>query len=496
MSTYRLQVREPRGTLHDVFVTAEDGSPTAQLEAGIEAVGFRAKPLGVGGRSLSSATTVGELALEHGDVVECGRLGTPGGAPGIGTYVVAVAGPDAGRWRRLAPGQRLVVGRDADGMRLADPLLSARHCVFELTREDDGRDDGSVLVSDAGSTNGTFVEQDEVHDPTPLERGGYVQAGSSVLAVVTVDGDDLAVLGEPEGGAAVLPRQYRRALPGLPDRVDAPTAREPEKADSSNMWWRSVIPLVSGAGFALITGRWIFLLIMAIAPIVFTYDALKRHRRQARRHETAHAKYLAELDRYTTELHRAAPRRATAAAGGHAGRRCRPVRDGAARRAAVGAVAERRRLPRRRRQPRRPAVGHRVQATGGRDAHRPALGHAGAHEPVDHRVAGDRRRAALGARRGTRHRPRPGRHALARRRPPHRAVRRPRRRRLGLRPLAAAHVPGRAGLPHRPRPRHPRPAVHDDQPAARHPSRVRHGRQEGAAADPRRGRRRHRAAHA
>src|SRR5262249_52147182 len=43
-------------------------------------------------------------------------------------------------------------------------------------------------------------------------------------------------------------------------------------------------------------------LIMAIAPIVFTYDALKRHRREARRHETAHAKYLAELDRFATEL--------------------------------------------------------------------------------------------------------------------------------------------------------------------------------------------------
>ena len=76
MSTYRLQVREPRGTLHDVFVTAEDGSPTAQLEEEIEATGFRAKPLGVNGRSLSAAPTVGELGLEHGDIIQCGRLGT------------------------------------------------------------------------------------------------------------------------------------------------------------------------------------------------------------------------------------------------------------------------------------------------------------------------------------------------------------------------------------------------------------------------------------
>ncbi len=296
MSTYRLQVREPRGTLHDVFVTAEDGSPTAQLEEEIEATGFRAKPLGVNGRSLGSARTVGDLGLEHGDVIECGRLGTRPAWPDAGTYVVVVCGPDAGRWQRIAPGQRLTVGRDAEGLRVADALMSARHCTFELT------EDGDVLVGDAGSTNGTFVERDEVTEPAPLGRGGFVHAGSSVLTVVSVHDDDLAVLGEPEGGAAVLPRQYRRALPPLPDRLDPPQAREPEKSDHANMWWRSILPLVSGAGFALITGRWIFLLIMALAPIIFTYDALKRHRRDARRHETAHAKFVAELARYSEEL--------------------------------------------------------------------------------------------------------------------------------------------------------------------------------------------------
>ena len=239
-------------------------------------------------------------------MIECGRLGTRPAWPAAGTYVVVVCGPDAGRWQRIAPGQRLTVGRDAEGLRVADALMSARHCTFELTEE------GDVLVGDAGSTNGTFVERDEVTDPAPLERGGFVHAGSSVLTVIVVHDDDLAVLGEPEGGAAVLPRQYRRALPKLPDSLDAPQAREPEKADHANMWWRSILPLVTGAGFALLTGRWIFLLIMAVAPIIFTYDALKRHRRDAQRHETAHAKYLAELDRYSkelTELRRAERRR-------------------------------------------------------------------------------------------------------------------------------------------------------------------------------------------
>ena len=66
MSTFRLQVREPRGTLHDVFVTAEDASPTAELEAEIEATGFRAKPLGINGRSLSSAKSQSERLIAIG----------------------------------------------------------------------------------------------------------------------------------------------------------------------------------------------------------------------------------------------------------------------------------------------------------------------------------------------------------------------------------------------------------------------------------------------
>ena len=87
-----------------------------------------------------------------------------------------------------------------------------------------------MLVGDAGSTNGTFIERDEVTEPIALDQAGFVQAGSSVLAVVTVHDDDVAVLGDPEGGAAVLPRQFRRALPGLPDHLDPPTLREPEKS--------------------------------------------------------------------------------------------------------------------------------------------------------------------------------------------------------------------------------------------------------------------------
>ncbi|MEO5899098.1 MAG: FHA domain-containing protein, partial [Ilumatobacteraceae bacterium] len=306
MSTYRLEVRDPRGERRDVFIDADDASPSAQLDTEIEALGFRAKPLGAKGRPLTTVRTVGELGLEHGDLIDVGRVGVPTAPVGAGWYVGVVCGPDAGHWRRLPAGGPMQVGRACDGLRIDDQLMSSTHCTVELTAG------GEIVVTDASSTNGTFVERAEITVPTTLERGGYIQVGSSVITVVQVHDDDLAVLAEPSGGTRVLPRQYRRALPGLPDRLDPPSAREPEKSTSASMWWRSALPLVTGAGFALLTGRWIFLLIMAIAPVIFTYDAMRKHKRDAVRHDAAHERYVADLERYAeqlTELRRAERRR-------------------------------------------------------------------------------------------------------------------------------------------------------------------------------------------
>src|SRR6195952_4800003 len=199
MSTYRLEVRDPRGERRDVFVDADAASASAQLDAEIEALGFRAKPLGAKGRPLTSVRTVGELGLEHGDVIDVGRVGVPTAPVGAGWYVGVVAGPDAGHWRRLVTGNALHVGRACDGLRVDDQLMSSTHCTVELSA------DGDITVADAGSTNGTFIEHAEITGPTMLARGCYIQAGATVVAVIQLHDDDLAVLGEPDGGSLVLP---------------------------------------------------------------------------------------------------------------------------------------------------------------------------------------------------------------------------------------------------------------------------------------------------
>ena len=276
MSTWRLQVADPRGRRHDVYVDAEAHSSTADVAAAIEQLGFAARPLGLHGRALTSAPTIAALGLANGDTITCGTLGSPVIEPGPGWYVVAVSGPDAGRWAALPVGVEVTIGRQAT-LSLNDPLLSNQHCAVVLHRPDQvPAGIGPVSVRDLHSTNGTFVENVEVGEPRWLARGEYWQAGSSVLTVVELSTADLAVLGPLDGPDRVMPRQYRRALAALPTSLDAPRPLGEDSDSVLGGWWRALIPLVTGAGFAAMTGRWEFLLIMALAPIIGAIDAVRR----------------------------------------------------------------------------------------------------------------------------------------------------------------------------------------------------------------------------
>jgi len=66
----------------------------------------------------------------------------------------------------------LELGRDCDGLLLADDEVSRRHALF--TRNRDG-----VAVADLGSTNGTFVDGVRVDGHRPVPPGSVVRLGST-----------------------------------------------------------------------------------------------------------------------------------------------------------------------------------------------------------------------------------------------------------------------------------------------------------------------------
>src|SRR3954464_4464731 len=90
--------------------------------------------------------------------------------------VEITAGPDAGAGVDLPPG-RCVLGRGADGLSLTDPQLSRQHLELLVAA------DGSVVVTDLASTNGTSLDDVPLpaHQPTPWPPGAVLRAGATTL---------------------------------------------------------------------------------------------------------------------------------------------------------------------------------------------------------------------------------------------------------------------------------------------------------------------------
>jgi class 3 adenylate cyclase len=66
------------------------------------------------------------------------------------------------------------IGRECDGILLADPQASRRHALLSP-------EDGNVLIEDLGSTNGTFLDGSRVSMPVVLVAGAVIRVGDTVL---------------------------------------------------------------------------------------------------------------------------------------------------------------------------------------------------------------------------------------------------------------------------------------------------------------------------
>ena len=118
-----------------------------------------------------------------------------------------VEGPDAGK--RISVAAPVVIGRDdASGLALAEPQVSRSHARVSPSGD-------AVIVEDLGSTNGTFVNGDEVHAPTRVGAGDQILVGTSVLLVRT----EQQVVAQP---SAVRPVPPALAVsPRPPDYIPA-----------------------------------------------------------------------------------------------------------------------------------------------------------------------------------------------------------------------------------------------------------------------------------
>lgn len=101
--------------------------------------------------------------------------------------------------------ERTLVGRlDDCHIRVPVAGISRKHCEIVIA-------DGSIVINDLGSSNGTYVNQDRISAPQPLSAGDLVSFGGLVF-LVTVNG---------EPGDIDAEMMYED---GIPDEEDAPPA--------------------------------------------------------------------------------------------------------------------------------------------------------------------------------------------------------------------------------------------------------------------------------
>jgi FHA domain len=88
--------------------------------------------------------------------------------------VVVTSGPETGR--RVELDLEVAIGRQDTDLVVEDPEVSRRHAVLR-------RSDGSVIVEDLDSTNGTFVNGERIRSPIAVGPGDQIRVGQTTLEI-------------------------------------------------------------------------------------------------------------------------------------------------------------------------------------------------------------------------------------------------------------------------------------------------------------------------
>lgn len=303
-----MRLRHVEGTRSsDVLVEVHHPDATvADLEEAL-APDRPAGPLWVDGRRIRAATPLDRAGIVDGAVLS---LDPPTDADATAVVVVRVtSGFDAGRCHALEPGRHLL-GRTLDPTRhppqapearvgIADPTVSLRHAMVDVAH------DGSVVIHDLGSTNGTWIDGFAVTGPAPLAPGTEVRVGAARLVTDRPAPTPAPTAAGPVGGGPTRPRHRtpRLARPVALDPIVAPPPPEPAPAVTPIGAIGLVASVGVGLAMVVILRSWTYALFALLGPVVMVANALdaRRRRRQARRRGGRRRRAaLARLDRELT----------------------------------------------------------------------------------------------------------------------------------------------------------------------------------------------------
>jgi class 3 adenylate cyclase len=89
------------------------------------------------------------------------------------------------------------IGRECDGLLLADPQVSRRHATLSPRGD-------AVVVEDVGSANGTFLDGERATSAVVLVAGAKVSMGDTVLELCAQGAPELVSVGAPAGSRSTV----------------------------------------------------------------------------------------------------------------------------------------------------------------------------------------------------------------------------------------------------------------------------------------------------
>jgi len=171
--------------------------------------------------------------------------------------VVVTSGPETGR--RVELDLEVAIGRQDTDLVVEDPEVSRRHAVLR-------RSDGSVIVEDLDSTNGTFVNGERIRSPIAVGPGDQIRVGRTTLEIepdqraddtivsTPPRPDQLRSTGAPSG--AVPAEAHEDATQPLPfRRVESASRPAPSNRRWLGVGAVAVVVLVGVIAYATLVDR-------------------------------------------------------------------------------------------------------------------------------------------------------------------------------------------------------------------------------------------------
>ena len=262
----------------DLNVSVHDPDATVADLASALAPDHPPGPLWFNGREVGPANPLDRLRVLHGCVVGHGPSQERGADGGV--ELLFTVGHETGRIESLAPGRHLV-GRD--GSRCAvvvdDRTVSGAHLWIEVA----GGSPATVVVHDAGSTNGTFVEGAALVGARAISGDDSVQIGSTSFRVRSPSHDGSG--GVPLGGGPSTPtiarhRTGRRdSLPPV-QPIELPEPEPPAAAVTPIGLIALVVSLVGAGVMVAVLGSWTYAAFAVLGPVMMLANVADSRRRR------------------------------------------------------------------------------------------------------------------------------------------------------------------------------------------------------------------------